>query len=88
MIESQKVEHSASYVVGCWWMLAAVFVSAPAPLNSAHSISIHGAPFTDNRRQQKKTRSKYTYTELETMRGQETGYKNVAWRWTNIYIGI
>ena len=28
MIEASKVEHSASDVVGCWWLLAAVFVSA------------------------------------------------------------
>ena len=28
MIEASKVDHSASYVVGCWWLLAAVFVSA------------------------------------------------------------
>ena len=28
MVEASKVEHSASYVVGCWWLLAAVFVSA------------------------------------------------------------
>ena len=28
MVEASKVEHSASDVVGCWWLLAAVFVSA------------------------------------------------------------
>ena len=28
MIETSKVEHSAIYVAGCWWLLAAVFVSA------------------------------------------------------------
>ena len=26
--EASKVEHAASYKVGCWWLLAAVFVSA------------------------------------------------------------
>ena len=28
IIEASKVEHSASYVVACWWLLAAIFVSA------------------------------------------------------------
>ena len=28
MIKVSKVDHSASYVVDCWWLLAAVFVSA------------------------------------------------------------
>ena len=28
MIEASKVDPSASYVVGRWWLLAAVFVSA------------------------------------------------------------
>ena len=28
MIEASKLKHSASYVIGCWWLLAAVFVSA------------------------------------------------------------
>ena len=27
IIEASKVDHSASYVVGWWWLLAAVFVS-------------------------------------------------------------
>ena len=28
MIEASKVEHYASYVVGCWWLLAAILVLA------------------------------------------------------------
>ena len=28
MIEASKVDHSASCIVDCWWLLAAVFVSA------------------------------------------------------------
>ena len=28
MIEASEVDHSASYVVGCWWLVAAVLVSA------------------------------------------------------------
>ena len=28
IIEASKVDHSANYVVDCWWLLAAVFVSA------------------------------------------------------------
>ena len=32
MKEASKVNHSASYVVGCWWLLAAVFVSAASTL--------------------------------------------------------
>ena len=26
--KASKVEHAASYKVGCWWLLAVVFVSA------------------------------------------------------------
>ena len=25
MMQASKVDHSASYVAGCWWLLAAVF---------------------------------------------------------------
>ena len=32
MIEASKVDHSACYVVGCWWLLVAVFVSAASTL--------------------------------------------------------
>ena len=50
VIEASKVDPSASfYVVGCWWLVAAVFVSAATPRTSAHSK--HGAPFQNNRRQ-------------------------------------
>ena len=33
MIEASKVDHSASYAVGCCWLLAAVFVSAASTLH-------------------------------------------------------
>ena len=30
MMQASKVDHSASYVAGCWWLLAAVFVPDPS----------------------------------------------------------
>ena len=33
MEEASKVDHSASYVVGCWWLLAAVFISSARTLH-------------------------------------------------------
>ena len=41
MIEASKVDHSASYVVGCWWLRAAVFVSAA----STPHLGAFEAPF-------------------------------------------
>ena len=44
MIGASKVEHSVSYVAGCWWVLAAVFVSAASTPHLSACIPSRGHP--------------------------------------------
>ena len=50
MIEASKVDQSASYVVGWWWLLAAFLVSAARTLH-LDAFEAGGAPFQNHRRQ-------------------------------------
>ena len=61
MIKALKVEHSSlqvMYVVGCWWLLAAVFVWAA---RTPHlGVFEAGGTFQNTRRQYENSRSNYT----------------------------
>ena len=59
-IEGGSYQVRTRYEVGCWWLLAVVFVSAATtPCTSAHSK--HGAAFQNtSRRQRENIRSKHT----------------------------
>ena len=54
-IEPSKVEHSASYVGGCWWLLLAVFVSAAG---TAYVTAFEGG---GTRSEQPPSRRKYSF---------------------------
>ena len=57
MIEESKVERSASYLVGCWWLLVAIFVSAGS---IAHLSAFEaGGTLSELPPSTRKTRSKY-----------------------------
>ena len=83
MIRAPKVEHSATYVVvvvGFWWLLVAVFVSAAStPHLSANSKQ--GAPFQNSRRQKRKySLEAYVQKELDSKvdKKPDTGKSDLA----------
>ena len=76
MMEASKVEHSARYVVGCWWLLAAVVVSAA---NTPHLGAFEVQQlyvYVQKERDSKPSAD----NKPDILRGI---HRKVAWRWTN-----